>query len=203
MESIKLVPGSRIVAFGSLGAFFLSLLVGLVSKNPIGIAVVRGVVSSLVFGIILFGVAQIVRRYIPELLVTGKNGGKPTSAEEHGALRDVSMMAGDKAEADNVPPEVKGEAASHANTESGLQLPETKFDGESDEDLPSNDSSDGLPSLDQLIDEDEESFGVEEVATKSAAPTGDYIDVGDVKIPNEPEILAKAVKQVMKQDEYE
>jgi hypothetical protein len=66
----------------------------------------------------------------------------------------------------------------------------------------------GIPSLDHLFDEEEREFipDIEVEREKSSKPqpnVGEYIDVGKVRIPNQPEILAKAVKKMMKENSYE
>ena len=63
-----------------------------------------------------------------------------------------------------------------------------------------------LPSLDKLYQEHEEEsvpdIGMPGIGLKDKTKVGgDYIEVGNARIPFEPEVLAKAVKKVMKQDE--
>jgi len=80
------------------------------------------------------------------------------------------------------------------------------------------DLDDALPSLDSLFENDDEEKGaggkgaldekgfVPEGAPLSKAweekkKSGDVIRIGNVRIPNEPEVLAKAIKKLMKQDQ--
>jgi hypothetical protein len=63
-----------------------------------------------------------------------------------------------------------------------------------------------LPSLDKLYEEHEQvsvpDIGTSDIASSNKSKAvGDFIEVGDARIPFEPEVLAKAVKKVMKEDE--
>jgi hypothetical protein len=63
-----------------------------------------------------------------------------------------------------------------------------------------------LPSLDQLYEEHEQEsvpdIDTSEIISGDTSPAvGDYIEVGNARIPYDPEVLAKAVKKVMKEDE--
>ena len=63
-----------------------------------------------------------------------------------------------------------------------------------------------LPSLDRLYEEHEHvsvpDIGPSDIGSKAKSKAvGDYIEVGNARIPFEPEVLAKAVKKVMKEDE--
>ncbi len=193
MVSTKLDSRIRYIIFGTLGAFLLSILVGLFSKNPFGIVFIRAVVSSFIFGFILFGAWQLIKRYIPEILAVQRE--ENTSGAVHhdrtGGLEEFTDAGRSEI----------GEGARRAaefslgSGEDGLQFPEGNTEEEQ-----AGDSE--LPSLDKLIDEEEvlpdELIGEE--IEKSSSPKGDYIDIGAMKFPNEPETLAKAVKQIMNQD---
>jgi hypothetical protein len=65
-----------------------------------------------------------------------------------------------------------------------------------------------IPSLDHLFDEEERKFTPDieierEEILNQQRRAGEYIDVGKFKIPNQPEILAKAIKKMMKESSYE
>jgi hypothetical protein len=65
-----------------------------------------------------------------------------------------------------------------------------------------------LPSLDALFESEEEATGSAEARSsevmhdegKRTGAQGDYISIGDARIPNEPGVMAKAIKRIMKQD---
>ncbi len=202
MESIKLDSRTQYIIFGTLGAFFLSIMVGLFSKNPFGIVFMRAVVSSLIFGLILFGASQLIQRFIPELLTLQKGEDKSTVKHKR------TEVTGDFS--------IPGEERFKRFEKSGETAPDTAFSPAAD--IPGEDlrfpeggpveeqaEEDGLPSFENLIDEDEmlpdEHFGEE--TERNSALKGDYINVGNMKFPNEPETLAKVVKRVMSQDQYE
>ncbi len=192
MESIKLDSRIRYIIFGTLGAFLLSILVGLFSKNPFGIVFIRAVVSSFIFGFILIVAWQLIKRYIPEILAVQKEENASGIVHERtGGLEEFT----DAVESEIGEGGWRAAEFSSGSGEDGLQFPE----GNTDEDQA---EGDGLPSLDNLIDEEEvlpdERIGEE--TEKSSSSKGDYIDVGAMKFPNEPETLAKAVKRVMNQD---
>jgi len=199
METIKLDSRTRYIIFGTLGAFFLSVLVGLFSKNPFGIIFIRAVVSSFIFGSILFGAWQLIKRFIPELL-TRKNG-EDTLAEAHEHTEvsaDYSVPGVNRFEESGVTSPVEKLSEAPGITGEKLKFPESGLDEEPHD-------ADELPSFDNLLDEDEmlPDERIEEETEKNGVLKSDYIDVGNMKFPNEPEILAKMVKRVMSQDEYE
>jgi hypothetical protein len=65
-----------------------------------------------------------------------------------------------------------------------------------------------LPSLDTLFESEEEATGSADARSsevmreegKRIGAQGDYIKIGDARIPNEPGVMAKAIKRIMKQD---
>jgi hypothetical protein len=69
-----------------------------------------------------------------------------------------------------------------------------------------NEIGEELPSLDELYKEHEQESvpdidTSEIISADTSLAVGDYIEVGNARIPYEPEVLAKAVKKVMKEDE--
>ncbi len=257
MEKISLKKDYKIALYAALIAFFLSILIGLISSNPTAVVFVRAFISALLFGAVLYGGLYLLRRFIPELeggtdrekvrektghvqadvgktidlSVSGEDTGGVTipeaaiqealaSAPQDTAVRvpavEKTAYGAERAEVSleqktGVPPE-KGTAV----TEEGLPpVPEMPgvssangLEGINLEPPESTGSELGeeLPSLDRLY-EDHEEEAVSEIrssvgVSRSSAPApGKYIEVGNARIPYEPEILAKAVKKVMKQDE--
>lgn len=62
-----------------------------------------------------------------------------------------------------------------------------------------------LPPIEELLGEEEdippEIQTEDETLSEGRGVKSDYIEVGNVRIPNEPELLAKAIEKVMKEDE--
>ncbi len=196
MEPIKLDRKTRYVIFGTLGAFLLSILVGLFSNNPFVIVLIRAVVSSLIFGLMLFGVLQLIKRYIPEILTPQKEENTPGVVHERtGGSQEFSTVGMNKIEKDG-----KNTPDTEFSPVPGIQEDGSQF--LSDEADVDQAESDELPSLDNLFDEEEilPDDRIGEETENSSAPKEDHIDVGDMKFPNDPETLAKVVKRVMSQD---
>jgi hypothetical protein len=70
----------KIAAIFAAGAFLLSLLIGLVSRNPFGAALLRALLLALLFGGLGAGVRFAVKTYLPEL--AGATGAAPAGAEQ-------------------------------------------------------------------------------------------------------------------------
>lgn len=256
MEKISLKKDYRITLYAALIAFFLSVLIGLISSNPTAVVFVRAFISALLFGAVLYGGLYLLRRFIPELeggtdrekvrektdqvqADAGKTIDFSVSSEDAGGetiLKTASQEAlasapRDTAERVDVEKTAYGAERAEVSleqktgvfsekgtevTEEGLSpVPEMPgvssangLEGISLEPLESAGSELGeeLPSLDRLY-EDHEDEAVPEIRSsvgesRSSAPApGEYIEVGNARIPYEPEILAKAVKKVMKEDE--
>jgi hypothetical protein len=257
MGKIELNRDRRTTMFAALGAFILSLIIGLVSGNPALVAFIRAIVSAVLFSAVVFGALYLLRRYIPEL-EEGANGegavsesdvankvnyetsseGKnleytdavrgadvgDTISSEAGADLDEGALASPLGGNGGItsPMTVSGtpeiSAMQHAGSGSGedlqplSEIPEvpslngldgiTLGEGEENE----NGEVEDLPSLDKLYEEHEQvsvpDIGSSDIGSKGTSKTvGDYIEVGNARIPFEPEVLAKAVKKVMKEDE--
>lgn len=80
------------------------------------------------------------------------------------------------------------------------------------EDIPLNKEEnelspeDELPPIEELLNEEEDIVPETEIEEEAISGqekkiNSDYIKIGDIKIPNEPEIIAKAIKKVMKENE--
>ena len=258
MGKINLNKNHRATMFSALGAFVLSMLIGLFSGNPVVVVFVRAIVSALLFSAVVFGALYLLRRYIPEFEegtvgddaahaagsgngvnynVSGEGSaqkrtaetgdvsgvGEPSTAESALAFGEgtESNPAGDV----GAPPPVNAaispemaarlQGAAEASAESLQALADidemSSLNGLEEitlsgvEENGSGDFED-LPSLDKLYEEHEQvsvpDIGTSDIGLKSKAKNvGDYIEVGNARIPFEPEVLAKAVKKVMKEDE--
>jgi hypothetical protein len=219
MEKLKLVNENKISVYVIGGAFFLSLIVGLISGNPAGIVLMRAFLSALLFGIIFQGGLYIIRRYIPELAkfpetsLESEEKIVPDESKKT-AGRIIDYEVGENEET------LSYEGIIGETTEEGSARPQiVEGEGEivgSGEDLAAGDEEEAeetedvslsdLPSLDSILEDEEETSqeGVTdeyEAAKPLSSNYGEYIKIGDAQIPYEPKALAKAVKKVMKEDE--
>lgn len=260
MGKINLNKNHRATMFSALGAFILSMLIGLISGNPAAVVFVRAIVSALLFSAVVFGALYLLRRYIPEFEegtvaeetghVAGSGNGVNYNVSGEGSEQDRTADAGDAsgvgeasaAEAalafgeetestgDGEPPPPVNAAISPemaARLQSATDTSVESLQALADADDASYDASslngleeitlggaeengsgdfEDLPSLDKLYEEHEQEsvpdIGTSNIGSKSKSKNvGDYIEVGNARIPFEPEVLAKAVKKVMKEDE--
>lgn len=77
----------KIGAAFAAGAFLLSLLIGLITRNPFGTVVLRAFLLALLFAVLGAGLRYLVRTYLPELA-----GGSPNAApadEPRGSRVDI------------------------------------------------------------------------------------------------------------------
>jgi hypothetical protein len=230
MERFTITKDQKITLYAAPVAFTLSFLIGILSGNQISVVVVRALVSSLLFSALLFGGLYLLRRYISEAGggVTARSAAVHTeqvsgdaghqvdyTISEHagvpGTVEDMSFQQADESAggesgstgAGSGFPRREPEASRLSDVPGESELDELNLDaseGEGDQ------GEDDLPSLDRLFEEHEQEAMPEikpssSLGSKSRKVTGDRIKVGDASIPYEPEILAKAVKKVMKQDE--
>jgi hypothetical protein len=233
MERITLSKDQKLCFYAVLIAFFLSFLLGLVSGKPAAMALVRAIISSILFGALLFAGLYLLRRYIPEWKTEGKEGDDAATvgvqeeagsealgtrvdyrvADQGGSGGMLEQMAA--ASAENAAEHPKGEQTSggspsperiqmkQRSTNSPEEGDELGTEQAGDEDGASEGE---LPSLDSLFDDSEQDAVPDVESTiklkaDSNPSTSGFIKVGDATIPNEPEMLAKAVKKVMNQDE--
>jgi hypothetical protein len=211
MGKIQIINENKATLYVVAFAFCISLLLGFIRGNPAGIVVMRGFLATLLFGVIFQAGVYILRKFIPEM------------SNLRYAAEEVEMEEADKTEvstgsviASTTPDEE--EEVSHVTEEEPVTLSSDSFDvnileeednsdeqrvqGEELEDASLSD----LPALDSLFEpesvsgEEEKSethdFPVEEGHTE----TGDFINVGNARIPNEPKALAKAIKKVMNEE---
>jgi hypothetical protein len=68
----------RTVAIFAAAGLVLSLLVGVLARNPFGVMVVRAVIFAILFGALGAGMQYVVRRFLPEL--TGESPQRPEDA---------------------------------------------------------------------------------------------------------------------------
>jgi hypothetical protein len=230
MERFTITKDHKITLYAAPIAFTLSFLIGILSGNPISVVVVRALVSSLLFSALLFGGLYLLRRYIAEAAagvaakgaavqteqVSGEAGHKVDyTISEHAGIPGTVEDMGFK-QADESAEGESGETGAGPGFSGRESKPSrlSAVPGENEFDELNLDASEGeddqgddeLPSLDRLFEEHEQEAMPDikpsrSVGSKSRKVTGDRIKVGDASIPYEPEILAKAVKKVMKQDE--
>ena len=211
MEKIALKPEYRMVCYASVTGFVLSLLFGFLVRNPAAVVLARALISAVIFGGLAYGGLYIISRYIPELVQ-----GKVEGGEENAV--DVTIS-------DSTPPEslfdsIAAETGGHLSSLPGSDDTGEQAGSEQPAILPSAmpptpeseasgaPSTEGLPSLESLFAREEEVSVPEDIERgvyeeKASNVSGGYIEIGKARIPYEPEVLAKAIKKVMKQDEYE
>jgi hypothetical protein len=214
MERVKLLEEYRVSLYVIMGAFFLSLLLGFIRKNPGGVVLMRAFLSALLFGVIFQGGLYIIRRYIPELAggegkVEGRSASQAVS-EDAGSVIDYRVgeeegMPSPEPVSDEYHDSEEGRTEP-VEGEEDIQLPESEevasMEGEK---AVSEDATLGdLPALENLFEEElePEVDSKEEIIPRKErrSDIGEYIQIGDAHIPYEPKALAKAVKKVMKED---
>jgi hypothetical protein len=84
----------KIGAAFAAGAFLLSLLIGLITRNPFGTVFVRALLLALLFAGLGAGLRYLVRTYLPEL--SGGEGANPAAPEEKRGSR-VDIVLDDEA----------------------------------------------------------------------------------------------------------
>ena len=76
MRQLRLTKNISAVLYTGICAFFLTLIVGLVVKNPFGTVLVRAFVSALLFGALVYAGVWMLKRYIPEIEMSDRRGKK-------------------------------------------------------------------------------------------------------------------------------
>jgi len=190
--------------YSFLGAFFLSLLVGMITQNPFGIILMRAFISAILFGVLVYGGVWLLKHYIPEIepavvLAAAKDAGK---IELETGL-DFTVKGEDEefgSKSYRMPEEASGTAMDAVD---GGGIDVRKEPKGSPDNEPASEK-DSLPSLNGLFDEEEgpvPDLEKEPQPKSSSRVKGDEITLGKYRIPYEPEILAKAIKKVMSEDE--
>jgi hypothetical protein len=77
----------KIAAAFSAGAFLLSFLVGLVSRNPFGTVILRALLLAVVFAAFGAGVRYVARRWLPELI----GGAGPAEEADTGRGKSIDI----------------------------------------------------------------------------------------------------------------
>ncbi len=67
MVKYKIAQDQKVSLYALLIAFILSCLIGVISGNPIGIVIMRAVISGILFGALVYGGVYILKKYIPEM----------------------------------------------------------------------------------------------------------------------------------------
>jgi len=86
----------KIAAAFAAGAFLLSFLVGLVTRNPFGVVILRALLLTVIFAALGAGIRFVIRKYLPEL-APGEAGraerGEPgqREVESRGTKIDITL----------------------------------------------------------------------------------------------------------------
>ncbi|MCX7032009.1 MAG: hypothetical protein NTU62_18070 [Spirochaetes bacterium] len=108
----------RTVAIFAAAGLVLSLLVGLLARNPFGVMLIRAVLFAVAFGGVGVGMQYVVRRFLPELAggeAAGPEGGDDAAAKPAGSTIDIVLP--------EEPPPAQG--SSEARSETLEELPGT------------------------------------------------------------------------------
>jgi hypothetical protein len=83
----------KIAAAFAAGAFLLSLLVGLVTRNPFGVVILRAFLLAAFFAGLGIGLRYVVRTYLPEIAApqAAPAGGEPARDETRGSRIDIVL----------------------------------------------------------------------------------------------------------------
>ncbi len=209
MEKIEIINENKVTLYVVTVAFGISLLLGFMRGNPASIVFMRGFLATLFFGAIFQGGVYILRKYIPEMRVLNYS----PEIEVAGEAEDTE--ASPESVVDYTTPVEEADVAYVTEEEPVTVSPDSlnvdfleeegiSGEGEVQSEEVEDASMGDLPSLDSLFepasDEEQESepprFSVEDHHSEA----GDYIHVGNARIPNEPKALAKAIKKVMNAD---
>jgi hypothetical protein len=192
----------KLAVYSFIIGFFISFLIGAISGNPLGIISLRAFVSAVLFGGLMYSGFYLLRRYIPELeIVTVKQkAGDQKASEDVNSETVEHIEENAKTVSHHIRVEETDEIKSGEEGEREIGFDSAQVSPEREEET----AEEALPSLDRLFEDEEivpDSEIEQEVTKKDKRIIGDYINLGDVRIPNEPEVLAKAIKKVMSQDE--
>jgi hypothetical protein len=202
MDFKKLPLDIKLAIYSFIIGFIISFLIGAIAKNPVGIISLRAFVSAVLFGVLIYAGLYLLRKYIPELEIVapGRKTGvlKVDEAAEGETIKYTTL------DEKKVSQHIKVEESNGIIGEEGIEkedrIDKTQIFPEAEEDT----GEEALPSLDKLFEDEETVPDLEiekEVVKEDKRIIGDYINVGKVRIPNEPEVLAKAIKKVMSKDE--
>jgi len=198
------------VFYTFIGAFFLSLLVGLITQNPFGIILMRASISAILFGVLVYGGIWLLKHYIPEIEsvpAAAKMAGKiepfaPKGEDEESGGKSYRATEGVSGSVMDAKEDAVSSAKSGAR--SGARNVDVRGEPEGEPDNEPAIEKDALPSLDGLFEEEEGpvvDLEAEPQPKSDSRVQGDQITIGKYRIPYEPETLAKAIKKVMSEDE--
>ncbi|UCB46994.1 MAG: hypothetical protein JSV25_06135 [Spirochaetota bacterium] len=165
-----------------------------------GIIVFRAFISGVLFSGLVYAGLYLLKIYVPEIVTANQKVSDQKTSEDTGrssfeyAVEDENKISQHikVGEHDEVMDKVESEKEMEGG---GAPITPEAEEGTGEE---------GLPSLDRLFEEEETVPDLEiakEVKKEDKRIIGDYINVGNVRIPNEPEVIAKAIKKVMSTDE--
>jgi len=217
----------KVALWAFVFSFVFSIGIGLVVGNPFAISFIRAFISAVLFSVVIFGVMYIVKKYLPELSeisnssdMSLKDGSKEEKVDLEGKGTKIDYVVGadaesgkykdineDKKESEGEKKSFKEALSNIKNKDEVTSKEQIEKDGKlGDETLPDENNEEELPPIEELLNEEEDTVPENEIEEKLISNSekkigGSYIKVGDVNIPNEPEIIAKAIKKVMKEDE--
>jgi hypothetical protein len=202
MKYKKFPKDIKLAVYSFIIGFFISFLIGAFTGNPLGIISLRAFVSAFLFGGLMYSGFYLLRRYIPELeIVTAKQKAADLEASEDVDSGTAEHSAEDaKTISHHIRVEETDEIKSGEEGERETGFNSAQVSPATEEET----AEEALPSLDRLFEDEDRVPDTEieqEVTKKDKRIIGDYINLGDVRIPNEPEVMAKAIKKVMSQDE--
>jgi len=205
MRNLRLTKDINAVLYTVIGAFFLALIIGLVVKNPFGTVLMRAFLSALLFGALVYAGVWMLKRYIPELEASAMGGKMIDGGAEE---KEKSVPVTEHEENDTEYGLQKQENAEDkypeaGDTDGGLEAGTHTVTTQETGEANAAREDDSLPSLDGLfMDEEKVPFDYQtELEPTPSRKKGEKIELGNFRIPYEPETLAKAIKKVMSQDE--
>ncbi len=100
-EAIETVDSSiRASAFAGLGALALSIIIAAFSRVPLGILLLRALLSGLVFAGLVFAGLRILRQFLPELWGEAPGGLSPAAETALGSRVDIVLPGADEVSAE-------------------------------------------------------------------------------------------------------
>ncbi|HUT66042.1 MAG TPA: hypothetical protein VMZ05_07825 [Spirochaetota bacterium] len=198
-----------------IGAFFLSMLVGLITQNPFGIILMRASISAILFGVLVYGGIWLLKHYIPEIELVPAAANVAGKIEQETrfdfAVKDEDEESGGKSY--RAPEQAAGSvmdageggvSSARSSARSGAKSVDVRGEPEGEPDNEPASEKDALPSLDGLFEEEEgpvPDLEAEPQPKSDSRVQGDQTTLGKYRIPYDPKTLAKAIKKVMSQDE--
>jgi hypothetical protein len=204
--------GKTVAIFASAG-LVLSLLVGLLARNPFGVMLLRAVLFAIIFGAVGAGMQYVVRRFLPELAGGESEGNQDAdgaAAKPEGSTIDI-VLPEEPASPDK-PPERRdepleelpgtGEAAGTAAVEE-LEGVETEAGPSTAPSPASGVAARGTAGLDALPDIGSigtggGARGAQRIAGTRAKPSDAAREVLERQ---DPALLARGLRTMLKRDE--